>query len=495
MVIPHVPVVMYSGNYSVASDLICASVLFVARWPSVACAYFRHSLAEWPFCRLLFPSCCQGTQECRCLNLFVLKFIGEAFLFPNFIMEVSFFTSVCVPLDGVLAVLRGCPNKKNSGYGLLSIQSEVKESLCLPQVLLACARFGILEESLAAAAWYGQGAVSVAFHYMMFMAVTCWLFLCAAALDIFSMHLISCSAAAAIMSAFAMYNVPALVDLCRVHGMIAPFVMVGSVLNSEGFLGITTLSQPGHDALRVGCAPTRKAMPGVAAAASAAAIQVPFESVPGMPETEHMGSLSGGKKSEFLILVKGLDGRHIALPVFASMTVLELAALVHCRSLVPVDAFHLVKEGRRMGDYNTLVKEGVLRGDTVHMCGRLRAGAQATFPSHMDWFCVACNRGGCWASRPRCFRCGLSRAESEQAMRGSTSIGNGRGMRNGFVQPAPHHVPPRETQFPGRSGAGNLCFILSHLAASQTAEAKGERPLLCAATGCSFDFARALLLV
>ena len=195
-------------------------------------------------------------------------------------------------------------------------------------------------------------------------------------------------------------------------------------------------------------------MPGVAAAASAAAIQVSFESVPGMPETEHMGSLSGGEKFEFQILIKGLNGRHIALPVFASMTVLELAALVHCRSLVPVEAFYLVKEGKRMGDHNTLVKEGVLPGDFVHMCGRLRAGAQATFPSHMDWFCVACNRGGCWASRPRCFRCGLSRAESEQAMRGSTSIGNGRGMRNGFVQPAPRHVPPRETQFPGRSGAG-----------------------------------------
>ena len=212
---------------------------------------------------------------------------------------------------------------------------------------------GILEESLAAAVWNGQGAVSVAFHYKMILAVNCWLFLCAAALDIFFMHLISCSAAAAIMSAFAMYNVHALVDLCRVHGMIEPFVMVGSVLNSKGLLGITTLSKTGHDALRVECSPTRKAMPGVAAAASAAAIQVSFESVPGMPETEHMGSLSGGEKFEFQILVKGLNGRHIALPVFASMTVLELAALVHCRSLVLVEAFYLVKEGKRMGDNST----------------------------------------------------------------------------------------------------------------------------------------------
>ena len=186
-------------------------------------------------------------------------------------------------------------------------------------------------------------------------------------------------------------------------------------------------------------------------AAAALNSKVSFESVPGMPETEHRGSLSDGEKREFQILVKGLDGRHIALPVFASMTVLELAALVHCRSLVPVEAFYLVKEGKRMGDHNILVQEGVLPGDTVHMCGRLRAGAQTTFPSHMDWFCVACNRGGCWASRPRCFRCGLSRAEGEQAMH---NIGNGRAMRNGSVQPAPRHVPPRETQFPGRSGAG-----------------------------------------
>ena len=446
VVIPHVPVVMYSGKYSVASDLACASVLVVARWPSVACAYSRHSFAEWLFCRSLLPSCCQGTQVSGCPNLFVLKFNGEAFFFLNFIMEASFFYSVCVPLDGVLAVLRGCPNKKSSGYGLLSIQSEVKKSF--PQCL---ARFGILEESRAAAAWNGQGAVSVAFHYMMFMAVNCWLFQCAAALDFFFMHLVSCSAAAAIMFAFAMLIVHALVDLCRVQVMIEPFVMMGSVLNSKVVLGITTLSQPRHDALRVECSPTRKAMPGVAAAASAAAIQVSFESVPGMPETEHRGSLSDGEKMEFQILVKGLNGRHIALPVVASMTVLELAALVHCRSLVPVEAFYLVKEGKRMGDHNMLVQEGVLPGDTVHMCGRLRAGAQPTFPSHMDWFCVACNKGGCWASRPRCFRCGLSRAEGEQVMH---NIGNGRGMRNGSVQPAPRHVPPRETQFPGRSGAG-----------------------------------------
>ena len=194
-----------------------------------------------------------------------------------------------------------------------------------------------------------------------------------------------------------------------------------------------------------------KAHDGLQQHAAAALTKVSFESVPGIPETEHRGSLSDGEKKEFQILVKGLNGRHIALPVFASMTVLELAALVHCRSLVPVEAFYLVKEGKRMGDHNMLVQEGVSPGDTVHMCGRLRAGAQTNFPSHMDWFCVACNKGGCWASRPRCFRCGLSRAEGERAMH---NIGNGRTTRNGTVQPAPRHVPPRETQFPGRSGAG-----------------------------------------
>ena len=73
------------------------------------------------------------------------------------------------------------------------------------------------------------------------------------------------------------------------------------------------------------------------------------------------------------------------------MMVLEFAALVHRRSLVPVDASYLVKEGKRMDEFNTLGKEGVVRGDTIHMCGRLRAGTRATFPSHMDCFCVACS--------------------------------------------------------------------------------------------------------
>ena len=102
------------------------------------------------------PECLRSEVRQFFLNFTVLLVLSIVVF-----MEASFFTSVYVPL--------------------------VEKSLSLPQVLLASvARFGILEGSLAAAAWCGQGAVTVAFPYMMFMAVACWLFICAAALDIFS---------------------------------------------------------------------------------------------------------------------------------------------------------------------------------------------------------------------------------------------------------------------------------------------------------------------
>ena len=87
-----------------------------------------------------------------------------------------------------------------------------------------------------------------------------------------------------------------------------------------------------------------------------------------------------------------------------------------------------------------------MAGDTVQMCGRLKGGS-SNFASHADWFCVACGRGGCRASRLQCYRCGLPRSESEKAMSGMPP---GRG--NGGYKAAGRGVvvPPRETQFPGR---------------------------------------------
>ena len=82
------------------------------------------------------------------------------------------------------------------------------------------------------------------------------------------------------------------------------------------------------------------------------------------------------------------------------------------------------------------------------MRGRLLGGATkgTSFPQYHEWFCVRCQRGGCWATKFSCFRCGLSRLESEAATGGfpqPTSEGGGKGK--GVF---------REAQYPGRGGDG-----------------------------------------
>ena len=93
-----------------------------------------------------------------------------------------------------------------------------------------------------------------------------------------------------------------------------------------------------------------------------------------------------------------------------------------------------------------------MASDTVHMCGRLKGGS-SNFASHADWYCVACGRGGCWASRLQCYRCGLPRIESEKALSGMPP---GRGKGGGKAAGRGVVVPPRETQFPGISAGPQM---------------------------------------
>ena len=66
----------------------------------------------------------------------------------------------------------------------------------------------------------------------------------------------------------------------------------------------------------------------------------------------------------------------------------------------------------------------------------------------------ACQLGGCYAIRTRCFRCGLSRQESERAMGGSAP--SSWPLPPGLVQNRrqPRIVPPREVSYPARPQAG-----------------------------------------
>ena len=109
----------------------------------------------------------------------------------------------------------------------------------------------------------------------------------------------------------------------------------------------------------------------------------------------------------------------------------------------------VTRSGRlELGDH-TIKAIGIGRDASLTVRGRLLGGANkgASFPQYHEWYCVRCQRGGCWATKFSCFRCGLSRLESEAAAGGfphptSKCGGKGKGVF-------------REAQYPGRSGGGD----------------------------------------
>ena len=138
------------------------------------------------------------------------------------------------------------------------------------------------------------------------------------------------------------------------------------------------------------------------------------------------------------------SGQHLAVSVRGDWLVADF--------LVPADAFYLVKAGRHLDSSKTLREEKLLAGDTVIMCGRLKDGS-SNLASHADWYCAACSRGGCWASRLQCYRCGFPRIESEEILAGMPL---GRGKGGGKATGTGVVVPPRETQFAGRSAGPQM---------------------------------------
>ena len=165
-----------------------------------------------------------------------------------------------------------------------------------------------------------------------------------------------------------------------------------SVLGSDGEVGHNTASS-----LTAGIgdqASGRVDVPGGVPQLASAASQV-FGKVPGQFETEHevhQTNCDIGKSATFQVLVKQLSGQHLAVSVHGDWLVADLAYCLQLRSLVPAEAFYLVKAGRHLDSCKTLREEKLSAGDTVHKCGRLKGGSP-NFASHADWYCVACSRG------------------------------------------------------------------------------------------------------
>ena len=132
----------------------------------------------------------------------------------------------------------------------------------------------------------------------------------------------------------------------------------------------------------------------------------------------------------------------------SSMLISDFILLVSQSTAVPETSFYLTFQGTLLHGGHTIGEVGIGRDASLAMRGRLLGGATkgTSFPQYHEWYCVRCQRGGCWATKFSCFRCGLSRLESEAATGGfpqPTSKGGGKGK--GVF---------REAQYPGRGGDG-----------------------------------------
>ena len=112
---------------------------------------------------------------------------------------------------------------------------------------------------------------------------------------------------------------------------------------------------------------------------------------------------------------------------------------------VPAQLFYLTLNGRCLNSDSCTVVT-LLPAQTVRMHGRLKRGGATPICGlvETEWFCAAFNRGGCWPTKQRCFRCNLPWTESDK-MRGAPSFHpeGGKGKGKGQQQ--------REVQFPGRA--------------------------------------------
>ena len=161
----------------------------------------------------------------------------------------------------------------------------------------------------------------------------------------------------------------------------------------------------------------------------------------------------------FPVFVRSLLGPHLVFLVSDCTPVSSLVLDVVARTGVPEHLVGLVVEGKVVAEELTLSGCGVRKDMTLCMTARLRGGSNPTqqrgapLGGAGQWFCVACQLGGCYAIRTRCFRCGLSRQESERAM--GSSAPTSWPLPPGPVQNRrqPRIVPPREMSYPARPQA------------------------------------------
>ena len=122
---------------------------------------------------------------------------------------------------------------------------------------------------------------------------------------------------------------------------------------------------------------------------------------------------SGGQEKNFLyqdenckfpVFLRSLDGCTKVLQVHGYEKVSQVKQRISESVRVPGDCFYLTLNSKLLDEDALIVESGISRDMHISVCGRLRGGA-----TYGEWVCSFCKRGGCWASKPFCFRCGQPR--------------------------------------------------------------------------------------
>ena len=160
----------------------------------------------------------------------------------------------------------------------------------------------------------------------------------------------------------------------------------------------------------------------------------------------------------------------------SSMLISDFILLVSQSTAVPETSFYLTFQGTLLHGGHTIGEVGIGRDASLAMRERLLGGATkgTSFPQYHVWYCVRCQRGGCWATKFSCFRCGLSRLESEAAT-GVVERGRASSRRRNILGAV---VMVCLVTFRLRLG---VCFI-------QEMRQRGRQYKLISLLGCSLDW-------
>ena len=137
--------------------------------------------------------------------------------------------------------------------------------------------------------------------------------------------------------------------------------------------------------------------------ASSGHVWTEFRGLPGPGEkfqrVEEEGMHGGGKLEKldsFFVFVVSLGGSSVQVRVEGSDSYESLAAKVAAKVNIPECHWYLTFSGKDLR--HVLRPTSVLHCDsTIRMCSRLLGGAPLQ-PTPGEWFCPACNRGGCLLS-------------------------------------------------------------------------------------------------